>query len=412
MTYQIEMWWCCSKCNTDNRGRYKNCTQCGKTKGREPFFDKEDLGPEDAITDPSLLKQALAGSDFECKFCGSHNRRDNGDCNECGALQGESREHITKWNDGDIGPGGSGMNALEEAQSLDGPSLEADKQPTTQIKKTPKPTPNITTKESNQESDQEEIPFHIPRHKIDLKKASIIAFVTLSIITAAYFLFRTRIIDAEITSVSWTHMVHVERYQQVHDAGFRESIPGDASEVSSMGERHHHYEKKFDHTEEYSCQKPCGEDCHTTPRNCSTTPKHCSSNKNGFKTCSGGNKVCTGGDRVCKTKYCSKTCTRDIYKDVSIRAIYYRWVVWRWKFDRTVIEEGKDNNPYWPSPAKVNLQNKERTSQSQDYTIWFTDADGNTHRYSPSSEEEFRTLLPGTKKKVKVRIIGPNEIIK
>ncbi len=121
-TYQIEMWWSCSTCKTDCLGRHKKCTHCGKAKGREPFFDKEDLGPEAAVTNTELLKQATAGSDFECRFCHSHNRRDDGNCAECGSMQGDSRNHPTKWNDGKIGPAGSGMNVYEEAQSLNKPN--------------------------------------------------------------------------------------------------------------------------------------------------------------------------------------------------------------------------------------------------------------------------------------------------
>lgn len=403
-TYQVEMWWTCNSCKSDNRGRYKQCQVCGKAKEGEVFFDKEDLGPEAAVTDPELLKQALAGSDFECKFCGSHNRRDNGDCSECGALQGESRNTITKWDNGEVGPAGSGMNALEEAKSL---SKEFVSQPTK-----PMPVKKRVLAQSKEPVVEPEESIKIPLDFNHVKITAIVLLVAAILGIGGYFLFRTRIIDAQVDSVSWVHFVNVERYQKVSDAGFDDQIPGDAVDVVPMGERHHHYVKEFSHVETYSCDKPCGEDCHTTPKHCNTTPKHCTSNKNGFKTCSGGDRVCSGGDRVCKTKYCSTTCKRDIYKDVSVKRPYFQWRVWRWKHDRTVTETGNDNNPVWPSTEKVNLQDKERTNQSVDYRVWFIDQDGDKHSYTPDSEAEFRALVPGTKKKIKVRLIGENEIVK
>ena len=61
-TWQQEMGWYCSTCKKLNRGRHKECLNCGKPKGREPFVDLPDEGEgiDWAIEDPDLLKQAKA----------------------------------------------------------------------------------------------------------------------------------------------------------------------------------------------------------------------------------------------------------------------------------------------------------------------------------------------------------------
>lgn len=113
----FEMRWRCSTCKTENLGRHKTCQHCGKPKGREAFYDAP-AHEEIALRDPKLVKQATAGSDWECAYCGSHQRRDSGECAECGAEQGRSRGHKTKWDDGDEGPSGQGITDAELAELM------------------------------------------------------------------------------------------------------------------------------------------------------------------------------------------------------------------------------------------------------------------------------------------------------
>ncbi len=268
----------------------------------------------------------------------------------------------------------------------------------------------------------------LPAHnfKYNIKHIAIILLVSTILGIGSWLLFRTKIINAQVDTVAWAHMVHVERYQKVSDSGWQNEIPSDAVDTEYIDLRHHHYDKVFDKTIEESCRIPDGQDCKTSPRICTPIPRSCrrtsqscTTNGNGFKTCTGGNEVCTGGGQscsggntTCTDKFKWSKCKKDIYKDVSVKLPYYKWGVWRWKEDRTVTEKGNDNNTFWPSAARINLRDKERSSQSASYTVWFRDEAGSKHSYTPDGENEFKSLVPGTRKKVKVRFIGPNEIIK
>jgi hypothetical protein len=79
------MVWRCSTCKTVVKGRFK----------------------------------AEGGSDWQCKYCGSHQFRVDDACSNCIAKQGESRNQPTKWDDGKVGPAGGGLTALEEIQQAD-----------------------------------------------------------------------------------------------------------------------------------------------------------------------------------------------------------------------------------------------------------------------------------------------------
>lgn len=445
--FQVEMVWRCSTCKTIVKGRFKECTGCGKAKAGEPFFDdpgEGTVGLEDAVTDPDLIRKAEGGSDWQCRYCGSHQFRVNDACANCIAKQGDSRDQPTKWNDGKVGPAGDGLTDLEELQradrevvrdierGLEGKVALSDTEPSVyesilagevrerRTKRAGKGYRDVRPPARTPAPTAIDLEPELPRLPIDRRKPLMFGAVALGCIllgTLFYFLFRTRIVDASVTSASWAQMVHVERYQVVPDSGFNESKPGDAFDVRYEGERHHHYIQVQDGTKTEYYQEACGQDCTTTPKSCYTTPVTCTNNNNGFKTCSGGDQRCTGGDRVCHTKYCQRERQVPKYKDVSVEESWYTWKVWRWKHHRNVVAEGNDNNPYWPSEERIGLNRdctggeKERTRTSASYHVVFTDVEGDKHPYSPKSENEFRGLVPGTKRQVKVRIIGENELV-
>jgi hypothetical protein len=444
-TYQIEMRWRCSACDTENLGRHKTCQHCGKPKGREEFYD----APEDEevpITDPELLKQALAGPDWECAFCKSHQRRDSGECVECGAPnQAEARKARKDWDweaskkaaeprrkppewiteamrealeaerDRKIserveaveGRGYRGYDGRIERVDVFDRELSADEVKDLYERGPHTPPPVV-----------KEEPESVPRPPFFTRRKKIIAAASAAVMLVGvlcYFLFRTRIVDASVTAREWQYIVHVDRYQIKRDSGFDEDQPGDAFEVTPVGMRHHHYKKVRDGTKQvpYSERYACG----TTPRVCTQIPKVCTQNKNGFKTCSGGGQRCTGGD----TKYCTRTKyrTEPKYKDVSVEEMYYNWKVWRWVFNRSVVERGSDNEPKWPTDEKIALNEnlhaeakKERERRETKFSVTFTDEDKETHSYTPKGLEEFRTLPMGKEHRLRVGIARGTEIVK
>jgi len=454
-TFQVEMRWRCSTCEHENLGRHKECLNCGKPKGREEFYDAPGTGDSevsirDAVTDPELIKQAKAGADWECAFCKSHQRRDSGECVECGAPnQAEARKAREKWDweaskkvgkpqrkqpewlmaavEAMVNPkrtvvrnktftsADDILDAVAEAErdkdiddrvsAVEGKGYRGR---AVEVQSDPGSTPPVEVEPDSRATWR-------PPFWTKTKKAATIGVLAATLIgVLCYFLFRTRIVDAEVTTVAWTHTVKVDRYQVVRQSGF--DRPGDAFDVQSEGMRHHHYKQVRDGTKQvpYNERYACG----TTPRVCRTTPVRCSTNNNGFKTCSGGNQVCSGGD----TKYCNRTKyrTEPKYKDVSVKREHYRWKVWRWKHNRNVVSKGTTEAPEWPSEAAIALgvalgpeAKKERESGRQAvYEVTFTDTEGETYGYTPTGLDEFMELRPGVKHRIKVGTARSTEIVR
>ncbi len=400
-TWQQEMGWSCATCEKLNRGRFKECQNCGKPKEGEPFIDlpEEGEGVAWAVRDPELIKQATAGSDWECRFCSSHQRRDNGDCAQCGAKQGDSRSHPTKWDDGTVGPAGVGSTVLEDLQA----EAQAEKTETrAEARRHRQPKA-----QRRQPQAREETPppiDDISRFKDPLvSPKALVALLFAAVLGVLLFvLFRSREVEATVTALHWTNTIEVEREQIVPGHGFNEDRPFDAFDVDFQGSRHHHYKKVKTGTRKvpYSEDYKCGEDC-------TTTSVQCRSNSNGFKTCS-------GGDRVCSPKFCSRTAyrTEDTFDSVSIEEPYYTWKVRRWATNRALKAEGSTDQPYWPSEGEVHLEPPlEREQRLSSFDVTFTDASQTRHTFHPKNTNEFQQFRIGMKRRLRVGILRSTELL-
>lgn len=184
---------------------------------------------------------------------------------------------------------------------------------------------------------------------------------------------RTRTYDASVASVAWEQSILVDRYRVWEREAWKSDLPQDAFEVSSLGDKIHHYDKVFDgyETEYYTVQSPCGQDCTPIPRSCS---EQCSSNNNGFATC---REVCSGGGQSCSTRYCPEQKSRQVatYRDEPRYAEYVRFKIWDWGHQRTIPARGTSvTDLRWPEEeARVGQDlaegEKERESRSGTYKV-------------------------------------------
>lgn len=400
--FHVEMRWRCSACQGEVLGRFKACQHCGKAKEGEPFYDGPGtVSPtvRDAVTDPALVAQATAGPDWGCRYCGSHQRRGDGACANCGAQQQEAarpafylapkvghqqlppevghQELPPKVGQGQFAQYADGANAAGARAAQMPPWVAA-----------PVPAPAA--------------PAHRWLEVLRANRAlAILALFATLFALSMYFLLRTRVVTATVIDRTWKHTVSVERYMVLDGQGFDEQKPSRAFDVRGLGQRHHHDDRVQDGytRESYTEDVACGQTCTTTPVSCTV-------NDNGFKTCS-------GGDQTCSTKYCSETRYRDVpkYKDVPVYEEYYAWKVWDWALHRTLVEWGTDEEPFWPSAEKVAINRglsageKERTKEEAGYHVVFLDRDDERHEYVPKDLAEFKSLKKGAERKVRVGIL-------
>lgn len=468
-SWQVEMGWHCSFCKGLNRGRHKECQGCGAPLDHSNFIDLPDEGEgrEFAVHDPELVKQAKAGRDWKCRYCRSQQRRDNGDCANCGSDQSDSKVVRSKFDNPAVSPVVNAADIaallrrakkakkqdqeaelqryLREAVSED--DLEeifgkGETQPEEEVLsqlsesdrdllieavagmgyrgiRRRKKDPNLPEEKPEDSTPPTTIepPDSIPTgprpwnriwwgRKQKIAGGVMLGATLLGLL--AFILFRTRIVDGEVTALAWTHTVAVERYQIKRDQGFNASKPGDAFDVHPLGMRHHHYDQVADGTKQVPYQERYA--CGTTPRVCSPS---CTTNGNGFKTCT---DRCTGGN----TKYCNRTKyrTETKYKDVSREEMWYHWKVWRWLHNRNIVARGTADEPYWPSEEEIGLNKNlgteakdEREKRKTTYKVTFTDPADDTHGYTPSGLGEFMRLRMGSKRKIRVGILRSTQIM-
>ncbi len=352
--YEIEMLWRCGACRAENKGRHKKCTSCGCAKtDDDAFYMPGDTSPAAAVTDPALLEKALAGPDWVCAFCRSAQGKLDGKCRNCGASaeSGPSEDYV------------------EERSGASFPVYERRRANVAVI--------------------------------VGLALAALVGLV-------GWLVFRTRVVDAHVASVAWTHKVVIDRWQVWHRQGFDQERG--AFNVKDQGARIHHYNHVVDHyrTEAYTVQVACGETCRPIPRTCYSTPRVCTSSKNGFASCSGGGTVCSGGGQSCSTRYCTEPRTRQVpvYRDDPVYRDWYTWDVWDWGYNRTVAHEGTATATSWPSDAEIakgalmHEGEKERSRREESYRVVLADHD-DTWPYEPKSDAEFRGIAAGSVHRIK-----------
>lgn len=389
----IEMFWGCLVCNAENKGRYKICQNCGKPRSENsPEWMPEDISPMAAVKDVKLLSKFSAGADWKCRYCDSSQYRADGCCAQCGSDQKESEQIFDKLtvvvnDDSDL----IEQNVLQTSISLP-----------------------LTDYGLGFLKAQSKF-----RAKFPIKKFVLGIVISVLCGFLLYFVFRTKVVNATVTSTTWERTISVERYQVFSKEGW---TPGFGSfDVHNDGSRIHHYDhvRVGSHQESYQESYQCGENCTTVRGSCYTTSRSCTSNRNGSATCTGGDRVCSPDTRSCSPKYCSRTKQRTIddYQDQPRYQTWYSWKVWDWGFNRNVKTTGSTEPLFWPSNEQVHLNvginygEKERESaRKESFLIRFSDQK-ESYNYEPKTENEFLQFKIGNKHKLKVGIANGVEVL-
>lgn len=375
----------------------------------------DDTKSAPTVTDPALLRLANAGPNWRCAYCGSDQRRLDGECAQCGAAQSAGRSVV-----GERAP-------VPPAY----PAPSGARRPRTSHRTW------ITV-----------IGSAVGCAGLLLLGCCVAATMRApqpsydeasSVVEAPA---PPRIVEGVVTRVAWEHTIRIERRQLVDGDGFAEARPADALEVSQAGERVHHHDRvqdgtetehytervPYQDTETYTEQERCGESCTDNPRHCT---EDCRPDDNGFATCT---TTCTGGGQTCSPRYCPVSRTRMVtryrdeprtrqvprYREVPRYAPWFRWRVWSWVHDREVVHRGSTETPTWPTdaelqpPAPLGPGESERQSRSTSYTAFLAFDGQREHRETLAAEAELARFAPGTRWQLEVpfaggaaRLLGP-----
>ncbi len=81
--------WRCDKCQSENLGRNTGCQACGSHRGKDVKFYLN--GDETPVKQEARLKEATAGPDWHCGYCGTNNRNAISNCEQCGCVRDQQQ---------------------------------------------------------------------------------------------------------------------------------------------------------------------------------------------------------------------------------------------------------------------------------------------------------------------------------
>ncbi|NLE84458.1 MAG: hypothetical protein GX603_08090 [Chloroflexi bacterium] len=188
----IELVWTCDSCGTRNPGAIKSCTACGAPQPIGVKFEKVDPDTFNFIKDEALVRQAQAGPDKHCPYCGTRNLAEAETCIKCG---------------GDLTVGATSRPS--------GVILEDDAVP---------PQPQKTATQ----------PEVAPQRKPLPKWALIVIALVLLACCVSGVVYFTRMsqtdqLDATVTQTYWQRQVALEAYQLVKANDWEDLIPPNAN---------------------------------------------------------------------------------------------------------------------------------------------------------------------------------------
>jgi len=191
----IPLIWQCPSCNTQNPGPIKSCTSCGAPQPVDIKFKQVNNETFNFIKDEALIREAKAGPNVHCPYCGTRNPATAELCSNCG---------------GELRMGGKARQAGQRVPSI----TEPDTPPTSAP----------------------------PAAAAQPKKARSRAFTIFAIIGAVaclaaiiflvILLTSTDDVTATVTGVAWERSIAIEAYTTVTDRDWLDEIPAGADVLS------------------------------------------------------------------------------------------------------------------------------------------------------------------------------------
>jgi hypothetical protein len=330
--------WDCTYCGAlGNLGRDRSCNNCGSSR---PEGTKFYLADDSEIVDKKLERQAKIGPDWICAFCGTSNAADIVTvCGSCGSPRTESTT-VQATKDFELGETPTRGDMADESEQPVGPS-------------------------------QAETTDRSARNPL-LIAGAIGAFLLLcAVVVIAFLVLGQRDVDAKVSGFEWEREVAIEAYQTVTEEDW--TLPSEGR-LLSRSQEIHHYEQILDHYE--TRQREVSEQVQVGNRSFVCGQRDLG---NGFFE----DIECT--EPVYETQSRTENYEEPIYREEPVYQTFYVYEIDKWLVERNETAAGRDHSPFWP---RSNLDSDEREGeQSEVYTIYFTDSEGEVHKMELSFDE-------------------------
>lgn len=368
MGTKVEGYWDCNQCGTKQiKGRFRNCTGCGKPRGKDvEFYMLETTAAEN--------QNVSDEPDWYCSYCESLNSARISSCESCGASREESDKNY--------------FNLQEEKKQE-----QREKEIKEQIRKEQlddyKEFRSLNTETLYKKENKKEKHTNSKLLKKGIGFASIIALIGFLLV----FLFVPKQTTLYVNNKTWQRSIEIEEYKTVRENAW--NIPSGGRLVETKREIHH-YDQIVDHYKTVTEQKS---ERYISHYKTETSYKDMG---NGYFD------TVTKQVPVYDTRYWTETKQEPVYKSVPVYQTKYYYDIERWVTKEWKTTEGINNEPYW---HELDLQELEREgSRIEDYYISTTNKKDKEKRYE-LSYEEWEDILINTEIDVKLSMGQITEIV-
>jgi len=343
----IALEWTCPTCGSVNEGKARTCHGCGAQMPPDVAFHLP--GQQALDKSEQTAKQAKAGPDIHCPFCGTRNPATAKVCSQCGGVlaKGQRRE------------AGQVLGALDtsEAPGIACPSCgELNAATATEcvncgspLARPPRQEPSPVAEKESASSGRRWLPI----------------LVVIGLIICALALFMNigqapESIEGTVVGTSWVSSVSIEQYAPVTQEAWHDRIPQGGEVVECWQKVRHTVDEPVD-----GALEVCG-----TPYVIDTG---------------------TGQGQVVQD------CVYEVSDD------WCRYTIWLWQPGQSLRMEGRDLNPQY---ATGSLADDQRVSgQGVDMKVIFQAGDRN-FGYNTNDLARFQSFPVGSRWELEVNALG------
>jgi len=336
--------WDCTTCGTvGNLGRHVVCPNCGNPRAEGVRFY---LPPDQQeVTDEAQLRQANAGADWLCQYCGSSNGAANAACKQCGAERGAAR-----------------VQSLHD-YTMDQVPGEGDHAP-----KKPAPPP-------------------LPQKK---RSCSKLAIGCLGIFGALFLVLillslHTEPLTVRVSGFEWHRSITLEELAPVQEEDWK--LPSGARLLQQRKDIHH-YNPVLDHYEEGN--REVSSEVRTGTRKYVCGQKDLGNGYFEDIECS---------EPIYETRTRTEHYREPVYRKVPVYQTRYTYEIQKWVPSRTENSSGKNHAPTWPAIAG----NERETKRTEKYLAFFVDEKNKKEYTLEMSLKDWSSLELGMRRKAQLR---------
>ena len=372
-TWIVENSWTCKSCKSSvQKGRHTTCQECGAPKGSDVVDRIPNPSSAPRVTDENMLRDAKAGANWVCEYCGKQERNNRGDCTYCaadrGGVKAVSRSLKGTWK----------SESVKDLRVFHGMDAEEE-------------LVDVLSREIALEIDREILSFPWHRRHRRKIKFGLAALVVGLLVWLGLWLFLPHEVDTTVTSTTWEYTMELQQRETRSGEGWDGDRPdshfNDSCRTKQRGTEDCNPHDCNAHSESYDCN----------PHDCSCHDV-CSDNGNGYSSC----------HQSCST--CYDSCSRTVYDTCYDQcAVYDQWCEYDYYAWPTILNQrtsGDDHEVHWPvMPEPKALQ---RIQSDAKYHVIFTGKE-DTWDIAPKSLNEFTQYTRGTMWKIKVNRAGKVE---